>query len=130
MTFGTLPGLPTGEIAPAFGQIVDELETIRFISDYIRCSTRPYQNLVHQYKLDSQFRRISQRLKARLPGFEPKEEIHISLMYGYVPCDTAEKKGAELEARLPFSTRISEIQIIGLAEEVADWRILHRHPVM
>jgi hypothetical protein len=129
MTFGSLPDLPAEEIAPAFEHILDDLETLRFISDYIRCSATPYQNLVHQYKLDEQFRKVSKGLKSHLPGFEPKEEIHISLMYGYVPCDIAEKQGTELETRLPLSTRISEIQIIGLAEKVSEWKVLHRHSV-
>lgn len=129
MTFGSLPDLPAEGIAPALEHILDDVETLRFVSDYIRCSANPFQNLVHQYKLDKQFKKISEGLKNLLPGFEPKEEIHISLMYGYVPCDIAEKQGAELEAQLPLSTRISEIQIIGLAGKVSEWKVLHRHSV-
>ena len=129
MTFGSLPGLPAEDIAEAFGPMVNDLKTLRFTSDYIRCSSNPYQNLVHQYRFDGQFRKISETMKSQLPGFEAKKEIHISLMYGYVPCESVGELSDEIGARLPKSTRISELQIIGLADTVSEWKVLHRHCV-
>ncbi len=124
-TFGSLPDLPVELLSSKLDTVLSGSESIVPEADFVRCSSSPYQNLVHQYKLNKQFKEISERTENVLPGFQAKDEIHISLMYGFIDCNKLEEKVDELEKSLPQKVLISEYQIIGLADRVEQWKTLY-----
>ncbi|CAN5400368.1 hypothetical protein BH23BAC3_BH23BAC3_18630 [soil metagenome] len=117
--------MPVEQLSSKLDAVLTGSESIELEADFVRCSSSPFQNLVHQYKLNSQFKAISERAENELSGFQAKDEIHISLMYGFIECNKLEKKADELEKRLPQKVRISEYQIIGLADQVEQWKTLY-----
>jgi len=117
--------LPVEQLSSILDAVLTGSETIEAEADFVRCSSYPFQNLVHQYKLNSQIKEISERAENELSGFQAKKEIHISLMYGYIECNKLEELTDELEKNLPQKVRISQYQIIGLADQVEQWRALY-----
>lgn len=126
ITFGSLPNLPVEQLSLALDPVFVNRAPLELEADFVRCSSSPFQNLVHQYKLNNQFNLISQQTETELPGFQAKDEIHISLMYGYIECERIKELSDKAEKNLPKNVRISEYQIIGLADRVEDWKTLYR----
>lgn len=129
ITFGSLPDLPVGQLSSALDSVFEGSKPIELDADFVRCSTSPFQNLVHQYKLNKPFKEISDRAEKSLSGFRAKDEIHISLMYGYIDCDILEKLINDLVDILPKKVRLSEYQIIGLTGQVRQWKTLYKKSV-
>lgn len=117
--------MPVEQLSSKLDDVLSGSETIEPEADYVRCSSSPFQNLVHQYKLNNQFKEISERTENELAGFQAKDEIHISLMYGFIECNKLKEKAEELEKSLPQKVLISEYQIIGLADQVEQWKTLY-----
>lgn len=103
--------------------------TIQFEADFIRCSSSPYQNLVHQYKINKQYKEFSERAEKKLSGFQAKDEIHISLLYGNIDCKDIEELSGRYEKSFPKKVQIAEYQIIELSGPAEEWKILHRQPI-
>lgn len=120
-----MPDLPVEQLISELDNILNH-KFLEFDADSIRCSSNPYQNLVHQYQLNKKFQEIGDMVTKKLPGFQLKDEIHISLMYGKVKCEDLEDLIEELEQVLPTKIRVSEYQIIRAEGRVEQWKTLHR----
>ena len=126
ITFGSLPDRPVSELS----QILDSIllankSPLELTPDFLRCSSNPHQNLVHQLKMSPAVETLGHEAARMLPGFKPKDEIHISLMYGRVECNEIENHHAEIEKLLPGKIQVSGYKIIGLSGSVDDWTTLH-----
>lgn len=125
ITFGSLPERPVQELSQILDPVLAGAPPVELTSDFLRCSSNPYQNLVHQLKMSPVVKKLGDEVARLLPGFRPKDEIHISLMYGRVECGEIENHHAEIEKLLPDKIRISGHKIIGLSGSIDDWSTLH-----
>jgi len=70
-------------------------------------------------------RQIYRDVAEKIPGFEGKNEHHVSLLYGNVECNNLKNIMPELEKHLPGIFTVSEFRIIALNTEVKNWKTLY-----
>lgn len=99
-------------------------EKIVAVIDRLKCTTSPYQNLIVTLKPSGDLDHIQKKIGSQFPGFIQKEEHHISLLYGKVPCDELDEEQTKLPAKLPDSICFSSLRIMHLAGDPDSWRVL------
>jgi len=125
ITLGSLPDRPVSELSRILDTILTNTSPIELKPDFMRCSSNPYQNLVHQLKMSPIVKAMGKEAARKLPGFKPKKEIHISLMYGRVGCGEIEEYRDDMQKLLPGKIQVSCHKIIGLSGSVDGWSTLH-----
>jgi hypothetical protein len=92
--------------------------------DGAECRSFPYQNLIHSLKSGRELDQFQTYLNRLVPGYLPKEEYHISLMYGVTDCKRLNNVIADLSKRLPKKVQFSKISVIELNGRPDAWRTL------
>ncbi|WP_340103391.1 hypothetical protein [Rhodohalobacter sp. 8-1] len=102
-------------------------DLIKAIHSHPECRTEPYQNLIHVLNGSDQIEQFQSELKNLVPGYQPKEEYHISLMYGEIPCRALVHEINNLSKRLPEKVSFSKINLIELSGQPGSWKTLWEH---
>ena len=127
LTLGRLSANKTSHDAlNSLKEIPDSVLNEKIVSgiDCLKCTASPYQNLVVSLEASDGLARVQQQITLLCPGFIPKEEYHISLLYGSVPCAELNSEKTRLSDKLPEYIRFSSLCLVHLAGGPVSWRIL------
>jgi len=118
LTLGRLPDSSTKDdiYSPKESIRFNKLDAICAYFDALRCTDNPYQNLVASLEPSPALDRLQSEIEMLIPGYIRKSEYHVSLMYGYVPCDKIMNKLTDLTDRLPQEvcfTKLSAVELKG-----------------
>jgi len=97
---------------------------LRATHDDVECRVTPYQKLIHVLKGSKELHQFQAGLKTMIHGYLPKEEYHISLLYGKIDCNALNSEISDLSKRLPKQVRFSKISVIELNGQPDTWRTI------
>jgi hypothetical protein len=126
LTLGRLPeNFTEKELSRCLRSLTQVVNNLVSATDSgIECSTSPYQNLIHALKSSKELHQFQSEIMTLIFGYTPKEEYHVSLMYGEIGCNEVESEITNLLKRLPKRVNFSKISVIRLNGQPDDWRTL------
>ncbi|WP_158551388.1 hypothetical protein [Rhodohalobacter sp. SW132] len=129
LTFGSLPEISSEKLESILKKYSSQINSLELEADFLRCSSNPFRNLVHQLTVSDRYRELAEGLVSEIPDFRPKRELHISLKYGYDHCAELDRVFGESNLQLPDKIRFSAIEMISLGSTVEDWKVLFRKTI-
>lgn len=90
----------------------------------LECRLTPYQNLIQVLKFNHDIKQFISDLGTMIPGFEPSEDYHVSLMYGEIPCSVLESEIFDLSKRLSQTVTFSKIRAVKINGQPSSWQTL------
>lgn len=130
LTLGRFPARYSKKdtISTKFKMLSASGDDVHAVFDALKCTDSPYQNLIASLKPSGDVERLQSRIEELVPGYRPKEEYHISLMYGKVPCTHVQDKLTDIRKRLPEFIHFSKICAVQLNGGPDGWDTLwERH---
>lgn len=94
------------------------------IFDSIKCTESPYQNLIISLTPSEKVELLQAQIQELVKGYIPKNEYHISLMYGNLSCVDLEDEITELQDRLPDVIQFSKLRAVQLGRRPVAWNTL------
>lgn len=124
LTLGRLPDSSTKDdiYSPKKSIRFNQSDAICADFDALRCTDNPYQNLVASLEPSPELDRLQSEIEMLTPGYIRKSEYHVSLMYGYVPCDKIMDQLTDLTERLPQEVCFSKLSAVKLKGGPESWQ--------
>jgi len=92
--------------------------------DCLKCTESPYQNLIASLEQSTELVQIQEQIASSVPGYSPKEEYHISLLYGHVPCRRLQDEKNRLLENLPKQIHFSRLCMVHLNGGPESWSVM------
>jgi len=89
--------------------------------DSVKCTESPYQKLIVSLTPSEELERLQSRIEAAVPEYAPKDEYHISLMYGYISCSDLQDEITGLTGTFPEKISFSKLSAVQLNGGPGKW---------
>lgn len=127
-----LPHLTLGRLTNKYSNtdFITPLKSITSVSgdnyyaffDSVTCTESPYQNLIVSLKTSEKLEHLQSRIESAVPGYAPKDEYHISLMYGDISCGDLQDEIKSLPEIFPEKICFSKMSAVQLNGKPGTWR--------
>jgi len=117
-----LPDIPAEKVESILNKYSVQFQNLQLRTDFLRCSSNPFRNLVHQLKINGTYQAAAETFSSAIPDFHPKKELHISLKYGFEDCAELDRAWRKINIQLPQKVVFSSIDIIRLGKSVEEWK--------
>lgn len=125
ITVGSCKGEINASDFHLFDEKFSDVNPFSIQTEKLLCNDAPYQKITVSLAPSYTIREIANSLTLLFNTETVKQDFHLSLLYGKIPCKNLEEDLKKLTTQLPNFFRVNRLWVVSINGEPKDWKLQH-----